>query len=261
MIGVFDSGLGGMSIVMAIREELPDADIVYFADSGRAPYGRRPLELVRSFSEEITLRLLDQGARMIVVACNAASAAALHHLRSVHPTIPFVGMEPAVKPAAAMTASGVVGVLTTAATFQGELFASVIDRFAVGVEVVSSICDGWVELVESGVVDGPNAESTVRRHVAPLLEAGADTLVLGCTHYPFLGPLIRHVAGPGITLIDPAPAVGRQARRVASALGEELGHSGSLRIETSGDPERVSRVVAMLTGLAPATSAVTFPMA
>ncbi len=258
---MFDSGLGGMSIVMAIRDELPDAEIVYFADSGRAPYGRRPLQVVRSFSEEITIRLLEQGARMIVVACNAASAAALHHLRSVHPGIPFVGMEPAVKPAAATTASGVVGVLTTAATFQGEMFASVIDRFAAGVEVVSSICDGWVELVESGVIDGPSAESVVRRHVEPLVSAGADTLVLGCTHYPFLGPVIRRVAGPSVTLIDPAPAVGRQARRVASDLNGQLGHSGSLRIETSGDPERVSRVVAMLTGLAPATSTVTFPMA
>ncbi len=257
---MFDSGLGGMSIVMAIRDELPDADVVYFADSGRAPYGRRPLQLVRSFSEEITNRLLDQGARMIVVACNAASAAALHHLRSVHPDVPFVGMEPAVKPAAATTASGVVGVLTTAATFQGELFASVIDRFAVGVEVVSSICDGWVELVESGMIDGPAAEAIVRLHVEPLIETGADTLVLGCTHYPFLGPLIRRVAGPGVRLIDPAPAVGRQARRVASHLDGQLGHSGSLRVETSGDPERVSDVIAMLTGLAPATSAVTFPL-
>lgn len=260
MIGVFDSGVGGMSVLVAMRRMMPEADIVYYADSGRAPYGRRPLEEVRQFSEQITSHLLGQGARMIVVACNSASAAALQRLRSRHPNVSFVGMEPAVKPAAATTGTGVVGVLMTAATFQGELFASVVDRYANGVRVVTEICDGWVELVESGRFEGRQVEEAVRAHVEPLVAAGADTLVLGCTHYPFLGGVIAAVAGPGITLIDPAPAVARQAARIAAELGADSG-SGTLRVETSGDRVAVSDAIRLLTGLAPPTSTVTFPLA
>lgn len=258
MIGVFDSGVGGMSVVEAMRALLPRADICYYADSGRAPYGARPLDEVRVFSEQITQHLLDSGAGMIVVACNSASAAALRQLRDRHPGTPFVGMEPAVKPAAAATATGVVGVLMTAVTFQGELFASVVDRFADGVRVESAICDGWVELVESGRVDGPEVERVVRRHVQPLLAAGADTLVLGCTHYPFLRDVISRVAGNGVLVVDPTPAVARHAARIAAEINDE-GGSGSLIIETSGDPQEVAATISRLTGLAPVTSAVTLP--
>lgn len=253
VIGVFDSGVGGISVVTSIRRLLPDADMLYVADSGRAPYGRRPLEEVRCFSEQITEHLTSQGCDIVVVACNAASAAALHHLRAVHPTVPFVGMEPAVKPAATTTSRGVVGVLTTAATFQGELFASVIDRFASDVKVITEICDGWVELVEAGEIDGPIATSLVHEHVKPMIARGADTLVLGCTHYPFLAPLIETAAGPGVTLIDPAPAVARQVARLSDGTG-----SGQFVVETTGDPARVRTVITRIAGLAPATRAVTF---
>jgi glutamate racemase len=258
MIGVFDSGVGGMSVVQAMRELLPRADICYYADSGRAPYGPRTLDEVRTFAEQITQHLLDSGARMIVVACNSASAAALHQLRERHPAIPFVGMEPAVKPAAAATTTGVVGVLMTAVTFQGELFASVVDRFADGIRVESAICDGWVELVESGHVDGPDVERLVRRHVQPLLAAGADTLVLGCTHYPFLRDVISRVAGNAVLVVDPTPAVARRAAHIAAEINEDAG-SGHLDVETSGDAVEVAASISRLTGLAPVTMAVTLP--
>lgn len=240
-----------------IRHALPTTDVLYFADSGRAPYGPRPLLEVRRFSEQITDRLIDAGAQLVVVACNAASAAALHHLRAIHPDVPFVGMEPAVKPAASRTRSNVVGVLTTAATFQGELFASVVDRFGAGVEVVTRICDGWVELVEAGRTSGAECTRRVAEHVDPLLAAGADTLVLGCTHYPFLADVIREIAGPEVDLVDPAPAVARQAKRL---LDPPRAEAGALRIETTGDVEHVARIVGVLTGLAPPVSAVTFTM-
>lgn len=256
MIGVFDSGLGGMSVVVELRRLLPRADILYYADSGRAPYGPRPLEQVRTFSEQITSHLLEAGADMVIVACNAASAASLHELRRRHAAVPFVGMEPAVKPAAATTRSGVVGVLTTAATFQGALFSSVIDRFATDVTVEAAICDGWVELVEAGDTEGPAVEEAVRRHVQPLLAAGADTLVLGCTHYPFLAAAIGRVAGPAVTLVDPAPAVARQAQRIAMEIDASEG-TGSLAVETSGDHVRVAAGIERLTGLAPPTITVT----
>jgi glutamate racemase len=166
-------------------------------------------------------------------------------------------MEPAVKPAASQTRSRVVGVLTTAATFQGALFSSVVDRFAADVRVETAICDGWVELVESGRISGADAEALVATHVSPLLAAGADTLVLGCTHYPFLADRIRAVAGDGIRLIDPAPAVARQVDRL---LPHPRSGSGALRVETTGDPDRVGSTIRELTGLAPPVSAVTFTM-
>jgi len=249
MIGIFDSGLGGLTVLEAARKLLPEADIVYVADRGRAPYGPRPLPVVRGFAEEITECLLSLGSRAIVIACNSASAAALHHLRSLHPNVPFVGMEPAIKPAATQTRSRVVGVLTTAATFQGELLASVINRFAVGIEVVGEICDGWVELVESGVVEGTEVVTAVQRHVEPLIEKGADTLVLGCTHYPFLMPAIQRVAGPEVTVIDPSVAVARRVSHVA--LENDLARgTGSIRLLASGALEGLSEIVDRLSGLA-----------
>ena len=230
---MFDSGLGGLSVARELRLLDPDLDIHYVADRARAPYGPRPLLDVRRFGEEITEHLIGAGAHLIVIACNAASSAALHHLRDLHPATSFVGMEPAVKPAALATSSGVVGVLTTAATFQGRLFASVLDRFATGITIEAAVCDGWVEMVEKGVVSGPEAEKAVRRHVGPLLEKGADTLVLGCTHFPFLVPVIHSVAGPGVTVVDPGPAVARQAQRVAAELGI-TGGTGLLRFDVTG---------------------------
>lgn len=255
MIGVFDSGVGGLSVLRHLVRLLPDAGVLYVGDRARAPYGTRSLADVRWISEQIVDHLRAEGASMVVVACNTASAAALHHLRRTHPGLPFVGMEPAVKPAASATGTGTIGVLATPATFQGELFASLVDRFAAHLTVVTRPCEGWVELVERGVVDGPEAEREVARHVLPVLEAGADTLVLGCTHYPFLAETIRRVAGPGVTVIDPAPAVARQAARVAAGLG--IG-DGDTRIRLTGDVEAGGRLVAELTELELPVEAVTF---
>lgn len=252
MIGVFDSGIGGLSVLLRIRERLPAADLLYLADQARAPYGHRSLHEVRAYAVEIAGRLIDEGADVVVVACNTASAAALHELRRIHPQVPFVGMEPAVKPAAATSRSGTIGVLATAATFQGELFASVVDRHARGVRVVAEPCTGWVELVEAGIVEGPEAEAAVRSHLEPVLDDGADTLVLGCTHFPFLLDQIRAVAGPDVPIIDPSEAV---ARRVAEVAGDRAAGSGTLRLATTGDPHLFGRRAAALAGLPVPTEA------
>lgn len=256
-IGMLDSGLGGFSVLVPLRRHLPDLDVLYIADRGRAPYGPRPLDEVRAMAEEITEHLVTAGAGLIVVACNSASAAALHTLRRLHPEVPFVGMEPAVKPAAETTRSGVIGVLTTQATFQSELLASVVDRFAGGAKVVPRVCDGWVELVERGEVTGAAAEAAVEHHVAPLLAAGADTLVLGCTHYPFLAPLIARIAGPEVTILDPADAVALQASRVAALHGIGAG-SGSIVVETTGETHGLAPLIERLAGLAVSVKPITF---
>ena len=213
-LGVFDSGVGGLSVLKAIRRLLPDEDGIFVADQAHVPYGPRPLAQVRSFSEEITRFLLSQGCKIIVVACNAASAAALHSLRQTFPQIPFVGMEPAVKPAAETSRSGIVGVLATPATFQGALYASVIERFAQGVTVLQHTCPGLVAQIEAGDLASGKTRAILQDALRPMLAQGIDTVVLGCTHYPFVIPLIEEISGPGVRVIDPAPAVARQVERL-----------------------------------------------
>jgi len=218
-IGVFDSGVGGLSVLRSLWQELPQQPVVYLADQAHVPYGPRPLEQVQAFSVEITRYLLNQGAGIIVVACNAASAASLHHLRKTFPEVPFVGMEPAVKPAAEHTASGVVGVLATPATFQGALYASVVERFANGVRLLQDTCPGLVAQIEAGAVAGPQARRILEQALQPMVAQGIDTVVLGCTHYPFVIPLVQEIAGPGVRVIDPAPAVARQVHRLMEQRG------------------------------------------
>jgi glutamate racemase len=191
MIGIFDSGVGGLSVLRVIRERLPAQAVLYLADQAHVPYGPRPMEEVYAFSEAITRYLLGQGARLIVVACNTASAAALYPLRAAFPDIPFVGMEPAVKPAAEVTHSGVVGVLATPATFQGALYASVVERFASGVTVLQDVCPGLVGRIEAGDLDGPQTRAILEKALRPMLARGMDTVVMGCTHYPFVIPVIQ----------------------------------------------------------------------
>jgi glutamate racemase len=252
-IGIFDSGVGGLSVLRAIRAELPEQPVIYLADQAHVPYGPRQMEEVRCFSEAITRYLLDQGARLIVVACNAASAASLHYLREVFPEVPFVGMEPAVKPAAEITHSGVVGVLATPATFQGELYASVIERFAQGVTVLQDTCPGLVAQIEAGNFEGAETRQILEAALHPMLEQGIDTIVLGCTHYPFVIPLIQEIAGPGVRVIDPAPAVARQARRLLEANclvapPASRAPAGAVRYLTTGDPQALQRLLPLLTG-------------
>ena len=218
-IGLFDSGIGGLSVLKAVQTELPDEAFVYLADQAHVPYGPRPLEEVRSFAVEISRFLLERGAKLIVVACNAASAAALRYLRERFPEISFVGMEPAVKPAAENSESRVVAVLATPATFQGALYASVVERFASGVQLLQDNCPGLVETIESGDLDGPRVRQILEKALKPMLKQGADTVVLGCTHYPFVIPLIKEISGLEVRVIDPAPAVARQVRRVLEFKG------------------------------------------
>jgi glutamate racemase len=217
-IGVFDSGVGGLSVWREIATLLPGADLVYVADQAHCPYGSRSADQIRALSRAIAAFLLAHGAHVIVIACNTASAAALHDLRS-RLQVPVVGMEPAVKPAATRTRSGHIGVIATPVTFQGALFASLLERFAQEVEVHMQVCPGLVECVEEGAFDAPETDALLRGYLKPLLDARIDVLVLGCTHYPFLLPAIARVAGPEVEVIDPAPAVARQAARVLGQLG------------------------------------------
>lgn len=247
MIGVFDSGVGGLSVWREIAVQLPDESSVYLADQGHIPYGPRPMQEIRAFSEAIVRFLLGRGCNIIVVACNAASAAALTHLRARFPDVPFVGMEPAVKPAVQTTRTGRVGVMATPATFQGELFASVVERFASGVQLVKQVCPGLVEQAEAGRLDTPDTEAMLREYLAPMMAAGVDTIVLGCTHYPFLAPAIQRIVGPGVSVIDPSPAIARQVGRVMELRGllsasREAGHVFC----TSGDEVAFTETVRRL---------------
>lgn len=248
-IGVFDSGVGGLSVWREIVRQWPAEDTLYFADQAHIPYGQRPLDEVRRLTEEVTRFLLAQGAKLIVVACNTASGAALHALRETFRDVPFVGMEPAVKPAVEHTRTGIVGVIATPATFQGDLFAGLVQRFGDGFDIHTQACPGLMEVVEAGALDTPETEALLRRYLAPLLDAGIDQLVLGCTHYPFLSPLIQRIVGPEVTLIDPAPAVARQVGRVLARrnLLAPAGQTGQHRFYTSGDPAKFSAMVQTLT--------------
>jgi len=199
-IGVFDSGIGGFSVLRELRRLVPEESVIYVADQVHVPYGPRSLGEVRALAEAITRFLLRRRAKLVVVACNTASAAALHELRRVFPGTPFVGMEPAVKPAAALTRSGTLGVIATPATFQGELYASVVRRFADGRRVLQHSCPGLVAEIEKGNLRGRRTRRILETALRPMLADGMDTVVLGCTHYPFVIPLIRETPRP------PSPA-------------------------------------------------------
>ena len=258
MIGIFDSGVGGLSVLREIRKQLPNEPVIFLADQAHVPYGPRSLEEVRGFSEAITRYLLSQGAKVIVVACNTASAAALHHLRETFPDIPFVGMEPAVKPAAENSHSRVVGVLATPATFQGALYASVVERFAQDVTILQHTCPGLVGQIEAGELDSPETRRILEDALLPMLEKGIDTVVLGCTHYPFVIPLIQQITGPEVRVIDPAPAVARQTARLLEANGlhdlnayrqRDLLHlPPRLRFITTGNADRMEALLPRLLG-------------
>lgn len=235
-IGIFDSGVGGLSVLRQLTGLLPAHSMVYLADQAHVPYGSRTLEEVQAFSFEITRWLLMQHCGEIIVACNTASAAALHELRKAHPHIPFVGMEPAVKPAAEQTHTGVVGVIATPATFQGALYASVVERFASGVTVLEDTCPGLVEQIESGNLEGAETRRILEKALLPMLEKGIDTIVMGCTHFPFVIPLIQKITGPNVRVIDPAPAVARQAARVLPETLQQPEGDRSIRLYTTGEP-------------------------
>lgn len=252
-IGMFDSGVGGLSVLAEVRTQLPDESVIYVADQRWAPYGDRTLEAVRSRVVQLAGQLMDAGAKVVVVACHSASSAALHHLREIYPMVPFVGMEPAVKPAVVESRSGVIGVIATTATFQGELFDSVVGRHANGTRVLTGAVPGLTELVEDGLTEADETRELLVRVLAPMVAEGMDTLVLGCTHYAFLAGLIAAIVGDEVSIIDPAPAVARQVGRVldrhglrAAAIG-----GGSVHYRTTLDPDRLAAVIQHLTGKAP----------
>jgi glutamate racemase len=248
-IGVFDSGVGGLSVLRELCRVLPHEEFLYVADQAHVPYGARELSEVHRFSFGIVEFLLRRESKLIVVACNTASAAALEPLRKAHPRFPFVGMEPAIKPAAEESLRGVIGVIATDATFQGALFESVVHRYARGVKVLTHTCPGLVEKIEAGEVEGPAVEEMLRSQLAPLLAAGIDELVLGCTHYPFATRVLQNIFGPGVRIIDPAPAVARQTARVLARHhleGKET--PGRVECFTSGDPDSFSRISRKLLG-------------
>jgi glutamate racemase len=252
-IGVFDSGVGGLAVLTEIRALLPTADLLYVADQAHAPYGERGLASVRARAFAISEYLIDEGVTTVVVACNSASAAALHELRERFPTVSFVGMEPAVKPAAGTTKRGMIGVLATEATFQGELFASVVDRHARGVSVIARACPGLAAAIE----DGADVDDLVNRYTADIVDRGADTIVLGCTHYSYVADRIRAAAGVGVEVIDPAPAVARQTARVRS--DRDATGTGTTRFSTTGNPVRFAAQIERLVGTTPKVDGVEIP--
>lgn len=216
-IGIFDSGLGGLSVWQALYDALPYESLTYLGDGKRCPYGSRSREEVRQFTEEAIERLLVEGCKMIVVACNTATAVAIKGLREKYPTIPFVGLEPAVKPAALTTKSGIIGVLATERSLQGDHFRQAEAKYGSEVMILKAVGEGFVEAVERNEEHTPETEMLVRKAVLPLVDGGADKIVLGCTHYPFLRETIARVAGAGVEIIDSSEAV---ARRVKALLDE-----------------------------------------
>lgn len=213
-VGFFDSGIGGLSVASAFQQLCPETEIYYIADWTYCPYGNKPIPLIQERARINTVALMEQGCETIVVACNTATAAAIDLLRKEFPNIGFVGMEPAIKPAALKTTTGVVGVLATQGTFNGRLFHETCAKYASEINVLEAIGDGFVELVEQGKQDSEEAYECVARVVQPLLDKGADCLVLGCTHYPFLKKTIQKVAGDDVVIIDPSEAVAQQILRI-----------------------------------------------
>jgi glutamate racemase len=250
-IGVFDSGVGGLSVLREIRRELPHEDLLYVADSGYAPYGDQSTEAIESRAIAVTELLLAQGAKAIVVACNTATGAAARVLRSRYP-VPVIAMEPAVKPALRQTRSGIVGVLATRQTLASPPFSRLLAQLQLqgGAEILLQPCPGLVEQVEAGDLDGDATRTLLASYIEPLLAQGADTLVLGCTHYPHLSALIGALAGPETAVLDSGEAVARQVRRRLAEAGllAPPGRAGSERFWTTGHPARVRTVMERLWG-------------
>jgi glutamate racemase len=249
-VGIFDSGVGGLSVAREIRRALPAEDLVYVADTAYCPYGDRPLEQVRERALAVGRHLEAAGAKVVIVACNTATGAALESLREVL-TVPVIGLEPAVKTGAAKSRNRRVGVMATVGTLRSERFARLVRAHGQGVEVFAQPCPGLVDLIEQGHLDGGLLAARVEALTEPLREARVDTVVLGCTHYPFVADALRRALGPGVEIVDSGPAI---ARRLEQVLGEggrgAAPGSGSLRVWTTGEPGAVRPVVDRLWGAA-----------
>jgi glutamate racemase len=236
-IGVFDSGVGGLSVLSKIWKKLPGENYLYIADQAHVPYGSKKKDDILEYSFEISRYLMRQGCKLIVLACNTASAAALLKLRGEYPDLPFVGMEPAVKPAAERSATGVVGVLATPSTFSGDLFSSLVTRFGQGAKILQHTCPGLVDEIEAGRSDGAKARNILEAALKPMIEQGLDSIVLGCTHYPFAEQTIRSIAGSEVEIYDPAPAIANRVHSFLDSRGllRKESSPGSVTMLTSGD--------------------------
>jgi len=246
-IGVFDSGVGGLSVLRAIRTRLPREPLIYVADSGHAPYGDRDIAYIRERAIAIVGFLVAEGAKEVVVACNTATVVAIEALRAAF-DVPIVALEPAIKPAVEATRSKVVGVLATTRTLESPAVTRLASRFGSAAHILLQPCPGLVEQVEHGAIDDPATTTLLERHLAAPMAAGADQLVLGCTHYAFLRERIQAIVGPEVTLIDSADAVARQTeRRLPFACAAA---SGRDRVEfyASGDPALVAARIEALWG-------------
>jgi glutamate racemase len=249
-IGVFDSGLGGLSVLRDIRALLPNEDIRYYADSAYCPYGLRSPEEIRERTRLCAGELLEQGVKAIVVACNTASAMAIEDVRAVYPDVHFIGLEPAVKPAVHLTRSGKVGVLATPRTVAGERLRWLIETHGGGVEVHTVAAPGLVELVEAGILNGEDVTAALRPLLDPMIDVGVDVVVLGCTHYPFLQAEIEAYMGEGVPVIDSGAAIARRTHFVLERSGLLTSDPapGSLVLMTSALAAEVEPVARMLLG-------------
>ncbi|MGE8329076.1 glutamate racemase [Pseudomonas urmiensis] len=246
-VGVMDSGVGGLSVLAEIQRLLPNESLLYVADSGHVPYGEKSPDYIRQRLRHIAGFFQQQGAKAMVLACNTATVAAVADLRELYPSWPLVGMEPAVKPAAAATRSGVVGVLATTGTLQSAKFAALLDRFASDVRVITQPCPGLVECIEAGDLFSPQLRQLLAGYVQPLLSAGCDTLILGCTHYPFLRPLLAEMVPADVAIIDTGAAVARQLQRLLAE--RQLLADGPARdtvFWSSADPENLRKILPLL---------------
>ncbi len=247
-VGAFDSGLGGLSILRAVRARLPHEDLIYVADAGYLPYGEKTVAEIQTRALTVSEFLIAQGAKAILVACNTATAAAIELLRERLP-VPFVGVEPAIKPAVSMTRSGRIGVLATGATTGSVRLGNLLRRFGHSVEIIVQPCPGLVEQVEAGLAGSDETRRMVEGYVQPLVARGIDTLVLGCTHYPFLEQAIRAAAGPSVTLLDTGEPVARELARQLETRGLARSHGqGDERFWTSGTPASLAARIAPLWG-------------
>jgi glutamate racemase len=237
-IGIFDSGVGGLSVLREVHGELPFDDLLYVADSAHAPYGDKPASYIEQRALVVSEFLIDQGAKALVVACNTATGVAVTALRN-RCAVPIIGIEPAIKPAVALTKSGVVGVLATSQTLASQKFERLVETVRGSATILTQPCPGLVELIEQGRLSSGDTRERVRQYVTPLLAKGADTLVLGCTHYPFIADVIRSLVGPGVQVIDPARAVAKEVRRRLEErrLQASPGRQGRLLFYTSGPPD------------------------
>lgn len=244
-----DSGSGGLSVYREIVKILPRQRYLYFGDNAHCPYGEKTAEFIQDRCRHITDELLREGAEIIVVACNTATGAAISTLREEYSEIRFIGMEPAVKPAALSSETGVIGVLATAGTLKASKYLKTKEIYENDTKIAEHVGEGFVDLVERGVLDGPEAERIVEASLRPLLDAGADRIVLGCTHYPFLMNVIKKIAGPGVRVIDPAPAVAAQLAKVMDEEGisaEDPSLPGTIETITSGPSDSTERILRLI---------------